>query len=109
MQVRLSACSLDAAGCEDQGVVCVGGLVDDQIWEILGGSCEGCEFRGCGCGSRGCGLRGGEADEVVGLVCFLGVGLRVEFEGKFGFGGRRGYESLDFGECDFEGGEVGAL
>jgi hypothetical protein len=52
---------------------------------------------------------GGEADEVVGLVSFFGVGLRVKLQSKSGFGGWGGHKGLDFGECDLESREVWAL
>jgi hypothetical protein len=64
----------------------------------------------CGCSGGWCGRDGGvEADQVVGGV-FGGWrgGLGGEFEGEAGFGGWGGDEGLQFGEADFERGEVGS-
>lgn len=48
LEEGLTASSLDASRGEDEWVVGVGGLVDDEVWEVFGGGGERGELGGCG-------------------------------------------------------------
>jgi hypothetical protein len=82
----LSAGSLDSARCKNQRVVGVRGLVDDQVWEILGFGGDGCEFRSCGGGSSLGSMCGVGTNKVVGGVGGVIFGLWAKLQGKAGLG-----------------------
>lgn len=107
----MAASSLDASRGENERVVGVRGLVDDEVWEVFGGGGERGELGGCGrSGAHWAGRSGVDLDQVVGWKGFLGVWVLFAFwfelQTEAGFGGGGFNEFFEFGEFDFQGGQV---
>ncbi len=104
----LAASAFDRTRGKDEGVVGVRSFVDDQRGEVL--SCDGKRGEFLGGGGCGCGRGVGERVDTNEIVLCGGVfvegdscgGLLFKFETEFRGGG--GYQGLDFGEWDLEGG-----